>query len=236
MVTRNSSGSRQSAGKVGLGRGSRKSSAKKKHDRAEKRAARRKKAALGAQSKPRNGKDRRVAANPSDLKKPWSVGRLDGRGPPAASFYFTKGWRDLRRYALKMFGSKCMKCDFDNPVKSAHIDHIHARSRRPSLRLTLTNVQVLCAECNSDKGAESADYRSPAQRELAVEMSAPEVLSASDIQRLEAPERARRGAGRPTRVVPRAQLLPPPKIYDDSTPESLARQRLLIRDLLARSS
>jgi hypothetical protein len=77
--------------------------------------------------------------------------------PTPASFYETDEWRRLRYRALKQHGAKCQCCGTGGRI---HVDHIKPRSRFPELELELTNLQVLCADCNLGKGAwDQTDWR-----------------------------------------------------------------------------
>jgi 5-methylcytosine-specific restriction endonuclease McrA len=73
------------------------------------------------------------------------------------TFYLSKRWRSVRARILKLFGNKCMKCGSENHIS---VDHILPRSKYPHLELDVTNLQVLCRSCNSQKGNRSRkDYR-----------------------------------------------------------------------------
>jgi HNH endonuclease len=69
-------------------------------------------------------------------------------------FYLSQEWLALRYQALKRYGGMCQCCgataQIDNPL---HVDHIKPRSRFPELALDITNLQVLCMNCNRGKGA-----------------------------------------------------------------------------------
>lgn len=72
-----------------------------------------------------------------------------------------KGWRKLRYQALKRAGGKC-ECCGARPADGAqlHVDHIRPKSKFPNLAYDLSNVQVLCAECNIPKSNEDeTDWR-----------------------------------------------------------------------------
>jgi 5-methylcytosine-specific restriction endonuclease McrA len=62
-------------------------------------------------------------------------------------------WRKVRMQALIKFGSKCQCCGA-TPKTGAiiHVDHIKPRKTHPELALMLSNLQVLCHECNHGKG------------------------------------------------------------------------------------
>jgi len=51
--------------------------------------------------------------------------------------------------------------------KSPHVDHIKPRSKYPLLELDISNMQVLCEQCNcSLKGTNTVDYRNNRHRKL----------------------------------------------------------------------
>lgn len=83
------------------------------------------------------------------------------------AFYKSWEWRTLRMEALKLHGARCQCCgasrsDIDisgNPVRIV-VDHILPLAKRWDLRLELTNLQILCDECNQGKGAwDRTDWR-----------------------------------------------------------------------------
>ena len=48
-----------------------------------------------------------------------------------------------------------------------NVDHIIARKKRPDLALTLSNLQILCSDCNVGKGSwDDTDWREPSLRVL----------------------------------------------------------------------
>ncbi len=77
-------------------------------------------------------------------------------------FYNSNAWRRLRYAALKLNDGRCECCG----AKSAdgvqlHVDHIIPRYKNPKLSLEITNLQILCEDCNLGKGAwDSTDWRS----------------------------------------------------------------------------
>lgn len=77
------------------------------------------------------------------------------------SFYETDEWRELRYRALKLHGG-CCQCCGNRPTRGnpLHVDHIKPRSKYPELALSLSNLQVLCADCNLGKRAwDETDWR-----------------------------------------------------------------------------
>jgi 5-methylcytosine-specific restriction endonuclease McrA len=83
----------------------------------------------------------------------------------AEAFYETPEWRKLRYEALVKYGAKCSCCGTTRADgKTIHVDHIKPRSRFPHLALTLSNLQVLCEDCNIGKGAwDHTDWRGSSQ-------------------------------------------------------------------------
>ena len=80
------------------------------------------------------------------------------RWPSDWHFYRSPQWK-LRRYSVLHKNSErnggvacCDACGRaatrDNPL---HVDHILPRSRYPHLELELSNLQVLCRDCNMGK-------------------------------------------------------------------------------------
>ena len=74
-------------------------------------------------------------------------------------FYASDRWRSLRYEALLTYGKRCACCGSEQ--EPFHVDHIKPRSKYPDLQYALTNLQVLCADCNVGKGAwDQTDWRS----------------------------------------------------------------------------
>lgn len=72
-------------------------------------------------------------------------------------FYKSRAWLSMRKRVLKFYGRKCMKCATIHGA--IQIDHIKPRSIYPQLSLDFNNLQVLCRDCNFDKGTQTKDYR-----------------------------------------------------------------------------
>lgn len=67
-------------------------------------------------------------------------------------FYKSPQWRKLRYEILRQRGARCECCGrtaADGVV--IHVDHIKSRSKYPELALEITNLQVLCEDCNLGK-------------------------------------------------------------------------------------
>lgn len=76
------------------------------------------------------------------------------------AFYESEQWRDLRYRALVHHGGKCQACGATGHEKVLHVDHIKPRSKFPELALKLSNLQVLCVDCNLGKSnRDSTDWR-----------------------------------------------------------------------------
>ena len=77
-----------------------------------------------------------------------------------AKFYISQEWKELRYKAIKTYGKKCMCCNSTD--KTIHVDHIKPRSLYPDLALELSNLQILCADCNLGKSnKDQTDWRPP---------------------------------------------------------------------------
>lgn len=83
----------------------------------------------------------------------------------AVEFYRSDAWRALRFLALKASNGSCCLCGRSNRHHGVilHVDHIKPKSRFPDLALTLSNLQVLCEDCNMGKGnRDDTDWRDDA--------------------------------------------------------------------------
>ncbi len=79
----------------------------------------------------------------------------------SAGFLQSYEWRRLRLEAFKAYGRKCQCCG-STPATGAilNVDHIKPRAVFPELALSLSNLQVLCHECNHGKGNwDMTDFR-----------------------------------------------------------------------------
>lgn len=77
------------------------------------------------------------------------------------SFYDSREWLAVRYEALKASAGRCSCCaaraSEQNPL---HVDHIKPRSKYPELSLVLSNLQVLCKQCNLGKSnTDATDWR-----------------------------------------------------------------------------
>lgn len=66
-------------------------------------------------------------------------------------FYNSPQWRELRYKAFKKYGRKCACCGATAKDTRLHADHIKPRSNYPELQLELSNLQILCEDCNLGK-------------------------------------------------------------------------------------
>lgn len=109
--------------------------------------------------------DKKIARIERDKNAP--IGRTDVPNRPERkritkaefeAFYWSRAWRELRYLALKKYGATCQCCNTKNKVM--HVDHIKPRSKFPHLELDLSNLQVLCEDCNMGKGGwDQTDWR-----------------------------------------------------------------------------
>lgn len=89
-------------------------------------------------------------ATPATQNKTWKE--------QAAEFYASREWQALRYEALKINGGSCQLCGRSRKDGVIlHVDHIFPRWTHPNLSLVLSNLQVLCADCNLGKGAKHSD-------------------------------------------------------------------------------
>lgn len=110
-------------------------------------------------------KKRRLAAagykqstTKSVKKKPVVVSGVD---VTTTAFLDTYEWRKLRMEALKKYGPKCVCCGATPQTGAVmNVDHIKPRKLWPSLALDISNLQILCHECNHGKGNwDQTDWR-----------------------------------------------------------------------------
>lgn len=79
----------------------------------------------------------------------------------STAFLSTYAWRRVRMEALKKYGPKCQCCGATTANGAVmNVDHIKPRKLWPSLALDVSNLQVLCHECNHGKGNwDQTDWR-----------------------------------------------------------------------------
>ena len=79
---------------------------------------------------------------------------------PKDPFFKSRQWLELRYLALKHYGRWCMCCGSGPREGPVQVDHIKPRIRFPELALELTNLQILCRECNQGKSwTDQTDWR-----------------------------------------------------------------------------
>lgn len=66
-------------------------------------------------------------------------------------FFDSPEWQNLRYQALVIHGRKCLLCGASPPNVILQVDHIKPRSTHPELALSISNLQVLCSDCNRGK-------------------------------------------------------------------------------------
>lgn len=69
-------------------------------------------------------------------------------------FYGSWEWKKVRYKAIKRCGQRCLCCGWrpgDTKVGFLVVDHIKPKSKYPELCLEVTNLQVLCNDCNMGK-------------------------------------------------------------------------------------
>lgn len=90
-----------------------------------------------------------------------------------ADFYSSREWLSLRVRVLEKYECKCMMCGRsprDHKVV-IHVDHIKPRSKHPELSLEISNLQLLCNECNLGKSNKyDTDWRPDATNDEHMEM------------------------------------------------------------------
>ena len=81
---------------------------------------------------------------------------------PSIDFYKSKSWKTLRYQALLNSSGACDCCGASGGGGvQIHVDHIKPRSKYPELELDLSNLQVLCSDCNQGKdNIDETDWRS----------------------------------------------------------------------------
>ncbi len=96
----------------------------------------------------------------------WLYQKRQGQPAPANDrvddFYRSDEWRAIRFRALKASDGACCLCGRSKRADGVklHVDHIKPRSRFPELELALSNLQVLCEDCNLGKSnRDTTDWR-----------------------------------------------------------------------------
>jgi 5-methylcytosine-specific restriction endonuclease McrA len=76
-------------------------------------------------------------------------------------FYKSRAWLQIRYLALRNNGAICQCCGASQKEGAIlHVDHVKPRSKYPHLALELSNLQILCSECNIGKSDwDTTDWR-----------------------------------------------------------------------------
>lgn len=99
------------------------------------------------------------------ISKKKSTAKRDfaARASARPDFLYSRAWREVRYRALVRSDGCCECCgrSRQNGI-ILHVDHIKPRSKYPGLALALSNLQVLCEDCNLGKSAwDETDWREP---------------------------------------------------------------------------
>jgi 5-methylcytosine-specific restriction endonuclease McrA len=74
---------------------------------------------------------------------------------PNDPFYYSAPWRELRAKALRNAGGVCQWCHRSvRRPGAARVDHIQTRRDFPALALVLSNLRVLCVDCDGKRHAD----------------------------------------------------------------------------------
>lgn len=84
----------------------------------------------------------------------------------SAQFLDSWEWKELRYRVLQLYGRRCMCCGATPKTGATiQVDHIKPRFKYPELALDITNLQVLCYDCNKGKGSwDETDFRTKGQK------------------------------------------------------------------------
>lgn len=80
-------------------------------------------------------------------------------------------WKQVRYMVLMRSDGKCGCCGRGKDQGAVlNVDHIKPRKKHPELALTLSNLQVLCSECNRGKGNwDQTDWRANGNEQMDAE-------------------------------------------------------------------
>lgn len=109
-------------------------------------------------------KKNKITKQKSKIKKSNSPSLVKSNSPSfvkSDDFLQSYEWRKIRYDALKLNDGRCELCGRSKKDGIIlNVDHIKPRKTHPQLALTLSNLQVLCGECNHGKGnRDSTDWR-----------------------------------------------------------------------------
>lgn len=98
---------------------------------------------------------------PAGTPKREKVSKISDAYAKRQAFYLSKDWRYVRYEALKRSRGVCELCGTaPTPGKPLHVDHIKPRSKYPELEFEISNLQILCDDCNLGKGnRDEIDWR-----------------------------------------------------------------------------
>lgn len=88
---------------------------------------------------------------------------VEGVNVKTPAFLKTWAWRKLRYEVMRRYGAVCMCCGASRKNGAQiHVDHIKPRRKYPELALEISNLQILCADCNAGKNnSDETDWRAP---------------------------------------------------------------------------
>ena len=73
-------------------------------------------------------------------------------------FYDSAEWAEVRKKVYKKHKHECSYCGYDGKYNPLHVDHIRPLRLYWDLRLNFDNLQLLCSNCNSEKGNLGIEY------------------------------------------------------------------------------
>jgi hypothetical protein len=81
--------------------------------------------------------------------KPYEVGtgQLEKQ---FSAFYQSKEWKELRNKLFELHENTCVVCGLTHSLRGDHIKPVRTHWE---LRLDINNLQILCDECNREKGS-----------------------------------------------------------------------------------
>jgi len=101
-----------------------------------------------------------MAAVPLFQKRRDLLIALNREKAPKDGFYKSHQWLRLRYQVLTESKAVCGCCGASGRDTTIHVDHIKPRSKYPELELEISNLQVLCSDCNMGKSnIEETDWR-----------------------------------------------------------------------------
>lgn len=116
-------------------------------------ADRKHKARLAKKAEKVKALDEKLAFGKKAAHTRFSKVAIRGVDVSSPDFLQTYEWRRARMEALRKYGPVCQCCGA-TPATGAvmNVDHIKPRKLFPQLALDLSNLQILCHECNHGKG------------------------------------------------------------------------------------